>query len=213
MSLDTQKRMARNSTTMLAPGESFPSGETVPSWTSNPSSPSPTASTASSQAPSSGQSLPAGAIAGIVLGGLAAFAAIGALLFYLGRHRTELEFLRRDFHRQSKGASVSKTKTEHTVHPKVSPTMRYGPDDPRIGEQQPDDVPPYTTYSVAPLPGTAELDSSGLAGFQPYSPWVRGDNAAQDTRSLPLRGLNDALGPDIAQHELADSSMDQQAVT
>lgn len=205
MSLDIQKQKARNSTFMLAPGEAFPSGETLPSGTPGPNSPSPNASTASSQAPSSGRSLPAGAIVGIVLGGLAAFAAIGALLFYLGRHRTELEFLRRDLHRQSKGPPVSETKFEHTAQPQVSPTTRYGPDDPKIGEQQSYDVPPYSTFSVDPLPGTAELDSSGLTGSRPQSAWVHGDNAAQDTRSPPLEGLNETLGPDIAQHELAGS--------
>ncbi len=197
--------MARNSTFMRAPGEPWPSEGSLPSRTPDPNPPSANTSTPSPQAPSSGRSLPAGAIAGIVLGGLAAFTAIGALLFYLGRHRTELEFLRRDLHRQSKGPPVQEIKTEHTAHPQVSPTTRYGPDDPKIGEQQPYDVPPYTTYSVAPLAGTAELDSSGPAASRPHSAWLHGDNAADDTRSPPLRGLNEALGPKITQHELADS--------
>lgn len=191
---------------MLAPGEPFPSGESLPSATPVATPPSANVSTPSSQALSPGRSLPAGAIAGIVLGGLATFGAIGALLFYLGRHRTELEFLRRDLHRQSKGPPIPEIKIEHAAHPQVSPTMRYGPDDPKLGEQQPYDVPPYSTYSVAPLAGTAELDSSGIAGSRPHSNWLLGDNAADDTRSPPLRAPNEALGPDITQHELADSS-------
>lgn len=194
---------------MRAPGEPLPSEVTLPSGTPNPNPPSANSSTPTSQASRSARSLPAGAIAGIVLGGVAALVAIGALLFYLGCHRTELEFLRRDLHRQSKGPPVQEIKIEHNSDPQMSPTMRYGPDDPQIGEQQPYDVPPYTTYSVPPLPGTAELDSSGLAGSRPHSAWVHGDNAAPDTRSPPPRGLDEALGPDITQHELADSSLVQ----
>lgn len=204
--MDIQKQKAHNSTLMLAPGQPFPSGESLPSGMPGSTPPAANTSTPSSQSLSSGRSLPAGVIAGIVIGGLAAFAAIGALLFYLGRHRTELEFLRRDLHRQSKGPPVPEIKIEHTAQPQVSPTMRYGPNDPKIGEQQPYDVPPYSTYSIAPLAGTAELDSSGLPGSRPHSAWFHGDNAADDTRPPPLRGLDEALGPKVTQHELADSS-------
>ena len=221
MSLATQQQDARNATYMLAPGESLPTGETLPSKTAGSSRTSPTLppsmirsdeSTASatavptpSKAATSGRSISAGAIAGIVVGGLAAVAVIGALLFYLGRHRTELEFLRRDIHIQSQRPAPSEPKAHYTDCAPTSPTLRYDPNDPGIGEHQVYDVPPYPTNSAAPVPGTAEMESSELVRSRPHSPWSDGSDTQRGTASPPPRGFMERLKPDIEQHELAGS--------
>ena len=203
---------------MVVPGERLPTGETLPSDTGGPNIASQTSSTTTSttakpvvstnpatttsQAPSSMHMLSGGAIAGIVVGGILAVAVLGILIFYLGRHRTELEFLRRDVHRQSQRPWSPEAKVGHTYRAAGSPIARYGPDGPRIGEQQSDNLPPYPAYQPAtPLPGVAELGTAESIRPRPHSPWSD-TNTLRDPVSPPLRGFMEYFEAGPEQHEL-----------
>jgi hypothetical protein len=82
--LDVQVAYAENSTLMFSPGEGYPS-ETTISTTSSTSSPRPS---------SGSTSLSSGAIAGIVIGGIAMMALIGVLCLICRRKKKRTSYSR-----------------------------------------------------------------------------------------------------------------------
>ena len=204
---------------MVVPGGRLPSEEALPTTTialgtasQKPSATSGTigmttsgttmATMMSSQDASSDRNLSGGAIAGIVVGGLAFIAGIGILLFYLGRHRTELEFLRRDIRNQDRGSSSPEVKVNPVFQAQETSTLRYSPDDPGIGTYTGNDVPPYSAHVGIPVSSTAELESPPLFP-QPHRPWSDGTSTLQDVTSPTSRGFVDHRNTVPQQHELA----------
>jgi hypothetical protein len=106
VSLATQKEDAKNSNYMLQPGDPFPGEAPIGSSSLSSSTSSATAAPATgSAAPgTSGKSgLPAGAIAGIVIGAVAILALAAGLFFYMGRSKS----LKETVNRQSMAPSMA----------------------------------------------------------------------------------------------------------
>ncbi|KAE9971765.1 hypothetical protein BLS_002816 [Venturia inaequalis] len=108
VSLATQKQMAKDSAFMLQPGEDFPPEQSLTpkptsiSSTSSSSSTSSATSAAATATPSSSShkgGLPAGAIAGIAIGGVVVLTLAAALFFFIGRTKA----LQESVQRQSEG--------------------------------------------------------------------------------------------------------------
>lgn len=192
---------------MVVPGQKLPSGEALPSNTAVIASPTRSApgAVASPQTSTSSHGLSGGAIAGIVVGGIIGLAILGALLFCLGRHRTELEFLRRDIHIQKRQAtSPEMRRTEFESVPPRSPSFPDNPNDPRIGKYNPYDVPPYVPpyverRTLSPEPRAVELDVPGVVISKPPSPSSGGRKLSRDTASPPPFGLMETLAPEYGQ--------------
>lgn len=149
----------------------------------------------------SGRRLSPGAIAGIVIGGVAMLAMLGPLLFYLGRTRKEVDLLKRDAHIQSHQQSAPDVKVSHTEYAPPTPSLRYGPDDPRIGEQPADEAPPYSIYTAAPATVVAELDSAVPTRSTTHN--TREQNGDQMRYAVPpsIVVTNEGLGLGKEQHE------------
>jgi hypothetical protein len=137
VSLQTQYELARNSSYMLQPGESFPSEETpivqtiTPTSTST-SSTSSVPATSSAAASQTSQGLSGGAIAGIAVGSIAGVLILGGLFFLLGRNWALQDVVKRFT----------------TPMPKGSVTGPMGP--PPVGGQSVDNM-----TEVGSLPSTA----------------------------------------------------------
>jgi len=105
VSLQTQYDLARNSSYMLQPGESFPSEQTpivtvTPTATAtatatSTSSTSSVPATSSAAASQNSQGLSGGAVAGIVVGSIAGILILGCLFFLLGRNWALQEIVKR----------------------------------------------------------------------------------------------------------------------
>ena len=165
---------------MKVPGESLPTDELSSSGasTSTQGSPSSTAATSAQVSPSSTAAaaseasttshlhLSNGAIAGIAVGAVVVVAALGFLLFLLGRHRTEIRFLRRDVNvqRHSHGPASPAPMHEYSgagYQQTLSPSVPYNSEDLKIREHQ-DAVPPYSQYTDQSRPIVAELPSPSI---------------------------------------------------
>ena len=157
--------MAYRSQLILAPGQNFPHGEELPpNMASTTATTSPTSTNAP---PHSGHTISGGEIAGVAVGGVFAVAVAGALLFFLGRHRKELEFLRRDLHVQRRQGAFagSELNQDHSrLHdseiPLTSPSVHYSPDDIRLSKNQPQDAHPLSELQTSSQPRVAELAGS-----------------------------------------------------
>ena len=103
-------------------------GQELPSGTTDgaPSTPKPT--TATTKEPNHSHGLSGGAIAGIAVGAVAVSAILaisGGLLFFLGTNRKEVQFLRRDLHKeQRKSMHLEKKNANDDIIPK-SPMISY----------------------------------------------------------------------------------------
>ncbi|XMA16799.1 hypothetical protein WAI453_009590 [Rhynchosporium graminicola] len=105
---ETQYAFAHNSTLAFSPGESFLAEEDVPTKSASSSSSTSTTSastaaatiapTSSPASPNSHQTLSAGAIAGIAIGGAVVLLIFGALVYLCGRQRTMGEIFRHNQH-------------------------------------------------------------------------------------------------------------------
>ena len=185
---------------MIVPGESFPSGEVASSLPTNTAS--ATGSTAqatnSAAAVSSGSThsnkLSSGAIAGIVIGAVVIAGLLGTLLYFFGRHRTMIQFLKRDQHvsHQQQPPEPGMTGAPHSpFSPHMS--MPYSPRDPGF-DYSPHEAPPYPKYHEPPT--IAELSSPEANSYRPSSPYS--DTTAYDgshrfTSSPPPKNLMDSL--------------------
>ncbi len=188
---------------MVAPGESLPSAEvssSMPSSTPSSSSTAPTAVTivpASTQSaePAHGSKLSSGAIAGIVIGAVVILGLIGTLLYFFGRHRTMIQFLKRDHHvstQQPPGPDMMAA--HHSPFSPQTPSMPYGPGDPRFGDFSTQAAPPYPKY--AEQTEVAELSSPPLESYRPASPYsdiTAYDGSHRFTASPPPKNLMDSL--------------------
>lgn len=224
VSLATQKQDALKADYMVVPGGKLPTGETLPSNTATASATSSTltstlsssvssttavaaASTSTtSPAPSSSKGLSDGAIAGIVVGGVVGLAIVGALLFCLGRHKTELEFLRRDLHIRERQAAPPEMTTQYSDRPPISPSLRSDPRDPRdprLGVHQYYDVNPYVKPPLLPEPRTPELASGEVMNSRPHSPGSDSSETRRDTASPPQMGLMESIAPEIGHNKFA----------
>lgn len=165
----------------------------MPSSTSSPSSTAATAATTSPSAASEhGSKLSSGAIAGIVIGAVVVLGLIGTLLYFFGRHRTMIQFLKRDHHQQPPGPE-----TMAAYHSPFSPqisSMPYSPGDPKFGGYGGQAAPPYPEN-----PGqseVAELSSPPLESYRPastYSDTTAYDGSHRYTSSPPPNNLMDSL--------------------
>ena len=184
---------------MFAPGETFPSGEVTSSLpTSTSTATSSTASATSSASAASGSThgnkLSSGAIAGIVIGAVVVAGLLGTLLYYLGRHRTMIQFLKRDHHvaNQQQPPGPGMTGAPHsTFSPQTS--MPYSPGDPRF-DYSTQEVPPYPKYDEPPV--IAELSSPEINSYRPSSPYsdtTAYDGSRRFTSSPPPKNLMDNL--------------------
>ena len=157
---------------MVAPGESLPTAEvlsSMPSSTSTSGSPAAT-SPASSQSTTTthDSKLSSGAIAGIVVGGIAVLALIGTLLYFFARHRTMIQFLKRDHHVANQQPPGPDMMAPHlSPFSPQTPSMPYSPGDARFGEYPGQAAPPYPKY--AQQTEVAELSSPPLDGYRPSS--------------------------------------------
>ena len=194
---------------MVVPGESLPTGETFASASgTNPAtilSQTAAARTTATNSPNHSHSkLSGGAIAGITIGAVAMLAAIGFLLFLLGRHRTEIQFLRRDIHAQTHQPPPPEMKHSYSsagVTPQgiSSSTYPYDPEDAKFRGHQAYDVPPYTKeVSGSSQPIVAELPSPPLRTeiSRVGSPASELDaDTKRITMSLPPMDLLESIGP------------------
>ena len=148
---------------MIEPGGKLPAGEELPSNTADgaPSTPKPTAATAEESYRSHG--LSAGAIAGIVIGtvSVCAILVIVAIFFgsIFGRYMKEVQFLRRDLHKeQRKSMHLGKKTADNDTLPR-SPMISYDPELLAFAQQsqQSNNSPPYTENISLSRPVTAEL--------------------------------------------------------
>ena len=173
---------------MVVPGESLPKDETLSSGipasasktdsatitSTSSSSPSRTAAAASENPTSSRPHLSSGAIAGIAIGGVVVVGAIGYLLFLLGRHHSEIQFLRRDVHAQRRSLPPE-MKHDYSIagdaQQPSSPFYPYSAEDPRFRDHRGSDVPPYTNYAGPNEAATAELPSPPLGFNRSGSPF------------------------------------------
>lgn len=225
VSLDNHKEKAQNATYMVTPGESLPRDETVSSVTASSASSSQTipatvtstsneAAALSDTPTASHHRLSNGAIAGIAIGSVVVLAAMGCLLFLLGRHRKEIEFLRRDVHvqRQSHRPDPPEVKHEYSSvgdHQQLpSYAYPYDGEDPKLRGHQRVDVPPFTGYAEPPQDTAAELSSSpvgttmGRSG-SPYSELDAPRNTVRVARRNILQTNRHAGG---GRSESSDSS-------
>ena len=186
---------------MVAPGESLPSAElssSMPSSTSLASgSTAATTNPAASQsaAPAHGSKISPGAIAGIVIGAVVIAVLIGTLLYFFGRHRTMIQFLKRDRHVSTQQPPGPGTMAAHnSLYTPQTPSMPYSTGDQRFGDYSTHDVPPYPKYAdPAPL---AELSSPELGSYRPSSPYsdtTAYDGSRRFTSSPPPKNLMDSL--------------------
>ena len=199
MTLATQKQDARKASQMIVPGGSFPSGEAGPA-TASPTNNTP--SSTPSPRSSSSQGLSYGEISGIVIGGLVGLVLVGVFIFYLGRNRTELEFLRRDLHIRSRQAAPPDITVQYDNLAPTSPSLRYNPDDPRFGEHQSYDVPPYVKHPNSPTHQTPELASTEVVSSRPRSPWSDGGEKSRDTASPRPIEFMENLAPEVGEEKL-----------
>lgn len=193
---------------MVVPGDSLPTGETAASASeTNPAiatlnTPPQTAaavSTATNSPSHDHSKLSSGAIAGITVGAVAVAVAIGFLLFLLGRHRTELQFLRRDVHAQNQRPPPPETKHSYSSSGGglLSPAYPYDSEDPRLRKNQAYNVPPYPKeVQGSPQPTMAELPSPPLGPeiSRAGSPASELDTR-RNTMSPPPRSLLESMGP------------------
>ena len=150
---------------MIVPGQSLPTGESSSSGTATAArvSPSSTAAAVSDGSTSSHVHLSSGAIAGIAVGAVVVAALIGFLLFLLGRHHTEIRFLRRDVHVQrhsqlpaSPAPMYEYSRADLQRTPGLS--IPYDSEDLK-GRNHQDAAPPYSQPTEHPQPVVAELPS------------------------------------------------------
>lgn len=187
---------------MLAPGQSFPSGETLPPGSSISSTSAAAQSTTTDAAgPSTtaaiahGNRLSSGAIAGIVIGGVVVALILGTLLFFCGRHRTMIQYLQRD----NRASDLHPSKTDgRTPIADVSspqfPSIMYGPADPRIGDCNSHKTPPYDIDN--PQMEAVELSAPPPQNPRPYSDSTVWDDSRRNTASLPPKNLVESSGPE-----------------
>ena len=110
---------------MVEPGGTLPTEEELPSNTADGAPSTPESTAAITKEPSQAHSLSAGAIAGIAIGVIAIMAISGGLLFFLGTNRKEVQFLRRDLHKeQRKSMRLEKKNAVDDITPK-SPMISY----------------------------------------------------------------------------------------
>lgn len=88
VSLDKQKEAAIKAPFQLAPGEAYPAEGATGSETASASGSQPTATNGATANTAHHSSLSGGAIAGIVIGGLAVLAIAAALFYFMGRSKT-----------------------------------------------------------------------------------------------------------------------------
>ena len=209
---------------MVVPGEGLPTEESLPSEIvstasasqTNPasaasaasSSPSRTTATVSSTSAAASNTstashhhLSSGAIAGIAVGGVAVAAGIGFLLYLLGQHRKEIQFLRRDVHVQSQNRRSAPPEMKHeysspgSPQPPLSPNYPYSAQDPRFQDHQGYDVPPYSNLAEPLQAPAVELPSPllgtgiGRSG-SPFSEL----NTRTNTLKAPQRNLRGDSG-------------------
>ena len=106
-------------------GGKLPSGKETPSGAADGATSTPKPTAAITKEPSQAHSLSAGAIAGIAIGVIAIMAISGGLLFFLGTNRKEVQFLRRDLHKeQRKSMRLEKKNAVDDITPK-SPMISY----------------------------------------------------------------------------------------
>ena len=194
---------------MVVPGESLPTGETFASASGTNLatilSQTAAARTTATNSPNHSHSkLSGGAIAGITIGAVAMLAAIGFLLFLLGRHRTEVQFLRRDIHAQTQPSQPPQMKHSYSSAGGIpqeasSSAYPYDPEDPKFRGHQAYDVPPYTKeVPGSPQPMIAELPSPPLRNeiSRVGSPASELDaDTKRNTMSLPPMNLLESIGP------------------
>ncbi len=181
---------------MVAPGESLPSAEvssSMPSSTLSPSSTAPTAATTSQSAvPDHGSKLSSGAIAGIVIGAVVILGLIGTLLYFFGRHRTMIQFLKRDHHQQPPGSDMMAA--HHSPFSPQTSSMPYSPGDARFGDFGGQAAPPYPKNPEQSE--VAELSSPPLESYRPASPYsdiTAYDGSHRYTSPPPPNNLMDSL--------------------
>jgi len=116
------KSLAGEATFVLSPGEPWPAeGGTPP----NPDSSSSASSSSTTQGSGSGTKLSAGAIAGIVIGGVIALALIGLLFFFVGRKKGTGETKTGAQTANFQEAALMNSQTPGSEHPPLYQDPRY----------------------------------------------------------------------------------------
>ena len=175
---------------MLAPGEPLPDNEASPSSATSSGSSSATVGTASSSSTSSSIPTPVtsaetgshhlstGAIVGIVVGAVIAIAALGALLFLLGRNTALLQSMRRD---RPTSYAIGASRNQGYDAPPYS-QGRYGsPPPPSMSDHKPYEQHQKSTLAELPSPPL----SSRQGPFNTYSDGQENDDARGQTITPP----------------------------
>ncbi|KAA8909456.1 hypothetical protein FN846DRAFT_609831 [Sphaerosporella brunnea] len=126
------KALAKKANFSLSPGESIPSDGTVPSAA---------ATTKASSSNSGGSSLSSGAIAGIVIGAVGAFALVGLLFFFVGRKKKAQELKSKTEGSDSEAAAAAAAAASHD-----HPPMYQDPNNPAFTD------PRYSMVPGSPPP-------------------------------------------------------------
>ena len=154
--------------------QEYPRVISTPEATRMPQAAKSSAASASHTLNPSSHKLAAGAIVGIVIGGVVVAFLIGALFFLLGRQKTMLQFMRRSQYQEPGPQNPPGDQPDISPQPYMTSNGPSLPYSRTVNEHESVyDTPPYTRHAAqdplaAPQPPVAELPSPGEKHLQEY---------------------------------------------